>query len=71
MMKHWSFFLIVGGLGLDVLDTFTTRKGSDGGVIYGTGGLLAGLNNKLPGAINIGELLAIVGVASMIFKHKG
>jgi hypothetical protein len=69
MFNHWSVYLVVGGLALDVLDALTTKAGSDGGLVYGTGGFLRSVNQKLPGVMNLGEVLATVGAVGFVLKH--
>lgn len=68
MKHHWSFWLIVGGLSMDLIDMVTTPSGQTGGVIYGPTGILASVNNSVPGAVNTGELIAMVGAALMFVQ---
>ena len=65
---HWGMWLVLGGLGIDLIDGLTTKAGAGGGALFGTGGPLAGINNAIPGNINLGELLAMVG-ATFLFAH--
>lgn len=69
MLKHWSMWFIVIGLGMDLLDTFTKKAGDTGGLLYGTNGPLAGVNNSIPGALNVGEAIASVGAVGLFLHH--
>jgi hypothetical protein len=69
MLKHWSSWLIVGGLGLDLIDAFTTKAGATGGAIYGPGGFLNSIDSQIP-SIHIGEIAAMVGVAVHLASHQ-
>ncbi len=68
-MKHWPSWLIIGGLGLDLIDAFTTKAGATGGAVYGPGGFLASIDGKIP-SIHVGELAAMVGVAFHLLKKQ-
>ncbi len=69
MLKHWSFWFIIGGLGMDVLDAFTTQPGANGGVLFGPNGPLASINASIPGSLNLGEAIATVGAVGLWMKH--
>lgn len=70
IMRHWAYWAIVAGLGLDLIDCMTRKAGSTDGMIYGAGGLLASFNSSIPCNITPGEVLAMVGAAGLVF-HKG
>lgn len=67
MSKHWALWLIVGGLSVDLIDTFTTPAGASGGVLYGPTGVLKGLSY---GKLTAGEIAAMVGAAVLFFDGK-
>ena len=69
--KHWYFWMIVGGLGIDLIDAFTTKTGANppGGLFYGGSGFLSSLNLNLPGQLTPGEVIAMVGAAGLA-THK-
>jgi hypothetical protein len=69
MLKHWSMWFIVIGLGMDILDTFTNKGDGSGGILYGTNGPLAGINNSIPGHLNVGEAIAAVGAVGLFMHH--
>lgn len=64
-MKHWSYWMIVGGLAIDLIDTFTAPAGQTGGVFYGPTGFLKTVNASIPAKLNTGETIAMVGAAIM------
>lgn len=76
MKYHWSSWLIIGGLGLDLIDALTSSAGSTGGIVYGTSGFLNALDtSSLPliganSSIHIGEVLAMVGVAIHLVQRQ-
>lgn len=65
MSKHWALWLIVGGLGVDLIDTVTTKPGASGGILYGPTGYLKGMSY---GKLTVGEIAAMVGAAVLFFK---
>ena len=65
--KHWAMWLVIIGLGADVLDAFTVKPGATGGVLYGSGGMLAGIQSKIPGKFTVGEFVAIIGALFLLF----
>lgn len=69
MKYHWSSWLIVGGLAIDLVDAFTTPAGAAGGVFYGSTGFLAGIDAMIP-SIHVGEAVAMAGVAIHLFKKQ-
>lgn len=67
---HWATWLILGGLGLDLIDAFTAPSTGQPGKIYGAGGPLATFSGKLPYSISPGELLVMAGVGFHLFKGE-
>lgn len=70
MKHHWAFWMIVGGLAIDLVDTLTSPAGQSGGVFYGSTGFLKTVNASIPGKFNTGEAIAIVG-AGIMFMQGG
>jgi hypothetical protein len=64
MSKKWALWLVIGGLGVDLVDAFTTKSGSSGGFLYGPTGVLKGMSY---GKLTIGEIAAMVGAAILFF----
>lgn len=71
MSMKWSHWLVIGGLAVDLVDAFTTKSGTAGGVFYGPNGYLAQFNTSLPGGLHPGELAAMVGAGFMFMHHRG
>lgn len=70
MKKHWALWLVIGGLGIDIVDALTTKTAGAGGLFYNsTDGIFKGVTG-LPGGLKLGELAASVG-AGFLFMHKG
>ena len=66
--KHWAMGLVIIGLGMDVLDTFTVKAGATGGVLYNsTTGVLKGIQSSIPGKFTVGEFIAIIGALFLLF----
>ena len=70
MHKRWEMWLILGGLGINLIDAFTTPAGGSGGTFYGPSGILASTNTMLPGNLKLGELMAMVGAGALLFTGQ-
>lgn len=70
MKHHWAFWMIVGGLAIDIVDAFTAPAGQTGGVFYGSTGFLKTVNASIPGHLNTGEVIAAIG-AGLMFAQGG
>lgn len=75
MKMHWAHWLILGGLGADLIDAVTTKPGATGGALYGAGAPLSFLNNQISKISPVatlwpGEVLAMVGVIFAIVKKR-
>jgi hypothetical protein len=66
MPKNIAIWLVIGGIGADLIDAFTTASGTSGGVLYGPNGYLKGMTF---GKFTLGEAVAAVG-AGMLFINK-
>jgi hypothetical protein len=76
MKMKWSHWLIIIGLGVELIDGLTTPAGSSGGIFFGSTGFL----NKQVGSVSlasvpvlhmdVAEAAAIVGAAFLFMHHK-
>jgi hypothetical protein len=65
MSDKLAIWLVIGGIGVDLIDMITTAKGTSGGVFYGPNGYLKGLAF---GKFTAGEAVAAVGAGMLLLK---
>ena len=66
MNKNLAIWLVIGGIGADLIDMLTTAKGASGGVLYGPTGFLKGMTF---GKFTAGEAVAAVGAIILFTKE--
>lgn len=69
-LNHWTTWLVVGGIAIDLIDAFTAPGTGQPGKVYGAGGPLSSFSGKLPYSISVGELLIMAGFGAHFFLHK-
>lgn len=78
MALKWSHWLVIIGLGIELIDGVTTPStgGNGGGIFFGPTGIL----NKQLGSVNlaslpvvhmdVAEFAAVIGAACLFMHHK-